>query len=166
MNRALVVLSLIGLLASGCARPEPAGLVASARFGVFFGGQIQQRKEIPLILDRAKQTQGFRIEFSQPLSTPVEVHWEIDMPGAGRRVRDIHGRIGKGRVTKLGQDTARAGLSRFDEELPFAPGASIGTWNIRVTVEDAVVIDRPFLVYDAAARRRAEREQASADDND
>ncbi len=167
MNRRVVLLSLVSwLLLFGCQqRPEHRGPVASARFGVFFGGQIQERKEIPLVMDRAKQSLGFRIEFSEPLPQPLAIRWELDMPGAGRRVRDAHGRIGKGRVTKLGEAKARMGLARFDQELPFTPGDSIGTWNVRVLVGDDVVIDRPFLVYDRAARRRAEREQkrASAD---
>jgi hypothetical protein len=166
MTRRVAFLALAASLSLlGCDRKKPRGPVASASFGVFFGGQIQERQEIPLVMDRAKQSLGFRVEFPEPLQQPRSIHWELDMPGAGRRVRDAQGRIGKGRLTKLGEAKARVGLARFDQELPFTPGDSIGTWNVRVLVDDEIVIDRPFLVYDRAARRRAERaqKQASAD---
>ena len=49
---------------------------------------------------------------------------------------------------------------RFDQLLPLDPGDPLGTWNIRVTFDERVVIDRPFLVYDAQARRRLEHQDA------
>jgi hypothetical protein len=85
------------------------------------------------------------------------------MPGNTRRARDAKGRRGAGRVVKTGQSEARAGQQRLEIELPFAPGDPLGTWNLRVTVAGEVVIDRPFLVYDPDARRRAEREHAKAE---
>jgi hypothetical protein len=133
---------------------KPAGLVEEAKFGVFYGGQIQDRREIPFELERSKQNHGFRIEFARELAEPVRVSWEIDMPGTGRRVRDRRGRIGAGRLVKLDEAHVPAGRTRFDQVLPFQPGDGLGTWNIRVIVKDEVVIDRPFLVYDAQARER------------
>ena len=142
---------LMGLFVAGCAEaPRRQGPVASAEFGIFFGGQVQERDELPFNLDRARQSQGFRLQFHAPLAEPLPVAWELDMPGAGRRR--------EGRVTKTGQAAARAGLSRLDQELPFEPGDPLGTWNVRVLVDGAPVIDRPFVVYDPAARRRARRE--------
>jgi hypothetical protein len=45
--------------------------------------------------------------------------------------------------------------------LPFSPDDPLGLWNIRVLVGDQVVIDRPFVVYDAIERAR--RREAAAD---
>lgn len=158
-------LALVALLAcAGCANePRPRGLVEQAEFGIFFGGQVQERDEIPFSLDRARQTQGIRIELHEPARTALPVRWELDMPGTTRRVRDAHGRRGKGRVVKTGSAELRPGQQRLDLELPFEPGDPLGTWNVRVTLAEQVVIDRPFLVYDAARRKRAER-QARADE--
>jgi hypothetical protein len=146
---------------SGCERTEERQeLVAHARFGVFYGGQVQQRQEIAFVLDRSKQKHGIRIDFVRPLPEPVRVSWELNMPGSSRRVRDRAGRVGRGRVVKLQQAVVPAGRTRFDQLLPFEPGDPLGTWNIRVLVEDRVVIDRPFLVFSEAARQRALRQDA------
>jgi len=138
--------------------PTEARLVERAQFGVFYGGQVQERKEIPFELDRAKQEHGFRIDFAQPLAEGITVSWEIDMPGSTRRVRDRRGRLGKGRLVKLGEAVVSAGRKRFDQLLPFQPGDPLGLWNIRVVLREQVLIDRPFLVYDARARKRALRD--------
>lgn len=156
--------SLMLLVLGACsedARPER--LVQSAEFGIFWGGQVQERDEIPFSLDRSKQVQGVRIELSAPSKAPLEVTWELDMPGTTRRVRDAQGRRGKGRVVKTGRTEMRAGQVELDLELPFEPGDPLGTWNVRVTVAGETVVDRPFLVYDAAARKRAKREQREAE---
>jgi hypothetical protein len=139
-------------------RPTGEKLVQSAQFGVFYGGQVQERKEIPFELDRSKQEHGFRIDFTRPLARDLEVSWEINMPGSTRRVRDRRGRLGRGRLVKLGEAVVVAGRKRFDKLLPFEPGDPLGLWNIRVVVHEQVLIDRPFLVYDARARKRARRD--------
>ena len=83
------------LLVVGCRdRSQPDQLVARAQFGIFFGGQLQERKEIPFELDRSKQKHGIRIEFTEPLRQATKISWELDMPGEGKRVRDETGRIG------------------------------------------------------------------------
>ncbi len=155
---------LLLLATLGCAEPneEPPRLVRQAEFGVFFGGQVQERREIPLEVDRTRQVQGFRLQFSGPLSEPLEVEWEIDMPGNARRVRDLKGRRGLGRRTVLGHATVPRGATRFDRELPFVPEDSPGMWNVRVIVGDGVVIDRPVLVFDPAQRRRVRQEERAA----
>lgn len=162
MTRAAALLALF--FATGCSEPaRPEGPVASAEFGVFWATQIQERDEIAFCLDRGKQRQGIRIDFRRPLAEPLDVSWELDMPGNTRRARDAKGRRGAGRVVKTGQAEARAGQERLEIELPFSPGDPLGTWNLRVTVAGEVVIDRPFLVYDADARRRARREHEKAE---
>ena len=144
---------LIALISLGCPdRSKPKQLVARAQFGIFFGGQVQERKKIPFVLDRSKQKHGIRIEFAEPLREKTHVSWEVDMPGEGRRVRDDKGRIGKGRVVKLSEAEVPAGRQVFEQVLPFSPGDPLGMWNIRVVVEDSVVIDRPFLVLSEERR--------------
>ncbi len=151
-------LALVAASASlSCGKAEPKGLIESAELGVFFGGEVQERDELPLMLDRAKQTQGFRIRFSQPLTHPVSVKWEIDMPGKGRRVRDTSGRRGYGRLVRLSEARARAGLSVFDQEIRFVPQDSPGTWNVRVRVDEVLALDRSIWVYSPSRRLRDQR---------
>ena len=124
---------ILASLSLACApQPDKPSQIRSAKFGIFFGGQIQERREIPRVLEASKQRQGFRLEFSKALSEPLTVSWEIDMPGAGRRVRDLAGRRRRGRITRLGQATVPQGRKRFDQELVFVPEDSAGTWNLRV----------------------------------
>jgi len=141
--------------------PAEQKLVQRAQFGIFYGGQVQERKEIPFELDRSKQEHGFRLDFAQPLREKAKVSWELDMPGSTRRVRDRRGRLGKGRLVQLGEAVVSAGRRRFDQVLPFQPGDPLGMWNLRVVARDQVVIDRPFLVYDAKARQRALRDSGT-----
>ncbi len=77
------------------------------------------------------------------------IRWEIDRPAPKNR----------GRQVSLDQASARAGATRFEQEVPFAPGDPLGTWNIRVTAGGEAAIDRPVLIYDAPARKRASREE-------
>jgi len=152
---ALVVVAATWLLGLGCEKRTPnPGLVAEAKFGVWFGGQIQEREEIPFELDQGKLRLGMRLDFARPLPREMVVRWELDMPGSSRRVRDRKGRIGKGRLVRIAEATVPAGRERFDQLVPFEPGDPLGTWNIRVTFDEHVVIDRAFLVFDEAARRR------------
>lgn len=144
-------------LASSCkppggAGPEPPPVLAE--FGIFYGGQVQERQQLPLSLDNTRQTQGFRLEASSPPRDAIEVRWELGMPGVGRRVTDSQGRRARPRKVKLGQARWRPGEAIFEQALPFTPGDPFGLWNIRVLVGSRVVLDRPFMVYDADARER------------
>lgn len=161
--RRRAALTALAALACACACEDDApdtGPVKDAKFGVFFGGQVQARKEIPFELDATKQTHGFRIEFREPLPAPLEVKWELDMPGSSKRVRDEKGRRGEGRITKIDSATARAGSTRFERTLRFEPGDPLGDWHVRVHVGERVAIDRDFTVYSEAARRRARERDA------
>jgi hypothetical protein len=134
------------ILCVGACDPEKnAGSTVTAKFGVFFGGQIQERDEIPFELDPAKQTQGFRVELGAPAEQALPVQWEIARPDPGGNSRF---------VTVLGDGKLPAGQRRFEHTLRFKPGDALGLWNVRVVLEDRVLIDRPFAVYDHAARRR------------
>jgi hypothetical protein len=150
---------LLLALGAGCrARTEePPRVVAT--FGIFFGGQIQERAELPLEVDRARQLQGFRIDMDPPPAEALTVHWELSLPAA-KRIVDEQGRQAPGRRTRTGQLSMRPGEPRLEQALPFASDDPLGLWNIRVLVGDRVVIDRPFAVYDAGQRAaaRARRE--------
>jgi hypothetical protein len=137
----------------GCQREKPPELVRRASFGIFFGGQVQEREDIPFELDRAKQMQGFRLDFSEPLAREVKIQWEIDRPAPGRRSAS---RKEPERIAEVGEAIARTGLSRFDQTIPFKPGDPLGSWKILVRADDKVVIDRKVVIYDAAVRVKDE----------
>jgi hypothetical protein len=147
-------------LAPSCT-PEPAE-TSSVRFGIFYGGQIQERSEIPFQLNRAVQQQGFALEFSRPLSRPATLNWELSRPGPLPKT-GVPLAEASARVTELGGATLLEGQRRFEQALTFRPGDPLGLWNIRVVVDDRVLLDRPFTVYDADARRRARAESRVPD---
>jgi hypothetical protein len=133
----------------------------SAEFGIFYGGQVQERDELPLELDRTRQLQGFRLQLDPAPQRPLEVRWELGRPGVGRALPDSQGRRARPRKVQLGQARWRPGEGLFEQTLPFSPGDPVGLWNMRVLLDGQVVIERPFLVYDAA--QRSQRLSAHAD---
>jgi hypothetical protein len=152
-SRILVFLAGLG---AGC-RPteELAGPVRSAEFGVFFGGQVQERDEIPFELDRARQSQGFRLEFTEALNQPVELHWEIHKPPSSAAPKG---------VVELGQTRVAAGQTRYEHALVLQPGDPLGVWNVRVLVDERPVLDRAVSFYDVARRKRAVAERRAQKD--
>lgn len=144
---ALLGATLLAIYACSCRKAPPAPLVARAEFGVFFGGQVQEREAIPFQLDRSKLSFGFRIDFSEPLERPVKVAWELERPAIGRAARRPDDRI-----AELSEASARIGQKRFDQVLAFQPGDPLGTWTIRIDVDSARVVDRSFRVYDPHVR--------------
>jgi len=156
--RAAVALAALAVACERPPTPKPE-LVARATFGVFFGGQVEERRDIPFELDTSKQTQGFRIEFANRLASDVEVAWTIDLPGSAApqktaKVKILHPPEAH-RKKISGKATVPAGLSRFDQMIAFEPGDPLGLWNARVVVQGKVVVDRPFEVYDRGERTRA-----------
>lgn len=156
MTRRLWLLaSAWGLMACSSQKGKPDPLVERAAFGVFFGGQIQDRKEIPFELDPAKQQQGIRIDFRQPLAKSVPVAWEIARPVSAKAAKAD---AGADRVVEVGETSARVGEARLDVPLSFRQGQVLGTWQVRVKVEARVVLDREVLVFDQRERRERERD--------
>jgi hypothetical protein len=152
------------LLLAACAAPSNAAVPGiHAEFGIFYGGQVQERDEIPLSLDAARQRQGFRLTHTPPPAEPLEVRWELGKPGQGRRVPDSQGRRARPRPVQLGRAHFRAGEPVFEQTLPFASDDPLGLWNIRVLVGDRVVLERPFVVYDPVERERREKAAVEAD---
>lgn len=134
-----------------------------AEFGIFYGGQVQERQELAFEVDGTRQTQGFRLQMPSAAREAVEVRWEVGMPGEGRRTPDSQGRRARPRKVELGQARWRPGETVFEQALPFAPGDPLGLWNIRVLVGRDVVLDRPFFVYDPAQRERYLRASRARD---
>jgi hypothetical protein len=146
----------LGLAVLSCTHPsDPDPLVERATFGVFFGGQIQDRKELPFELDPAKQQQGIRIDFRAPLARSVNVAWEIARPVSAKAAKAD---AGVEHVVEVGDIAARVGEARLDVPISFRQGQVLGTWHVRVKVDTRVVIDRDVLVFDARERQGRERE--------
>ena len=145
----LLVLSLLGCQS----KPEADPLVERAAFGVFFGGQIQDRKELPFELDPAKQSCGIRVDFREPLARSVPLSWEIARP---LREKASKTDAGVDRVTEIGEAAARVGERRLDVPVLFRQGQVLGSWHVRVKVDGRAVIDRDVLVFDPRERRERE----------
>jgi hypothetical protein len=134
---------------------------ATAQFGVFFGGQLQRREELPFVLDASKQRQGFRVEMNEPLRAPTALEWELSRPA--RRAGNQAFAEPVGRVTELGKAELQSGQRRFEHDVVFKPGDPLGLWNIRVVLQGRVLLDRPFTVYDSQQRQAARRRTALPD---
>ena len=149
MKRGLLALSLCLL---GC-RAEPDPLIERAAFGVFFGGQIQDRKELPFELDQTKQRCGIRIDFRAPLARSVPVAWEIARPLSSKASKPS---AAADQVVEVGEVAARVGETRLDVPLALRQGQVLGTWHVRVKVDGRAVIERDVLVFDPRERRERE----------
>lgn len=122
------LLAAIGL---GCSPPPDEQV--TGELGLFYGGQIQQR-EVVQLGKGALPTFGFRIVFPSASSKAHRIEWEVVRPGPAAR-----------RVTELGSVDLPPGRLRLDHKIPLNQGGAFGTWNVRVTVDDQLVIDRATL---------------------
>ncbi len=145
---------VLALCLLGCqSKPERDPLVERAAFGVFFGGQIQDRKELAFELDPSKQSCGIRVDFREPLTRSDEVGWEIARPLSAKASKAD---AGPDRVTEVGEAAARVGERRLDVPVLLRPGQVLGSWHVRVKVDERTVIDRDVLVFDPRERRERE----------
>jgi len=122
----------------GCEKPSEAPAV-DAKFGIFFGGQVQERDELPLVLDRTRQSHGIRLDFREPPERALRVAWEIEKPGVSK-LED------GGKLVEYGETKARVGEQRLEIPLAFRPTDRAGPWRVRVTVAEHGVLDRAFRV--------------------
>lgn len=137
-RRALVAASIGLVLGAGCRERAKRGHV-TARFGVLFGGQIQEREEIPLVLDRSRLALVARVEWAEPPETAERVHWELAQP-VNPKDADA------GAIVAYGDIRARPGEPVLDVPLAFKPGDKPGAWSVRVDVDGRTVLERPFRV--------------------
>ena len=153
MKRAGWAFLFCAVAAAGCAEPRrEATKDPVASFGAFFGGQIQERREIPFELDRGKLALGFRIDFPAPLPEDVRVEWLISPPPPTGKPRATS-RAAEPRAAS--SDVARAGETRFERTTPLEAGDPLGMWNARVIAGGKVLVDRPFEVFDPVIRAKA-----------
>lgn len=136
-------LLVAALVASGC-HGTPQAEPVHARFGVFFGGQVQEREEIPLIVDRARQSIGIRLEFDSAPAVSERVSWELEKPRATKSGASL------GSVVDYGEARTRAGEPVLDVPLTFRDGDRPGPWRVRVALEGKNVLDRAFKVIPAS----------------
>lgn len=120
----------------GCERAAPS-VVKEAEFGVFFGGQVQELKQLPKELDPARQRYGFRLTFAAPLTRDIPVAWEISLPPTDKSAP---------RPALVGEATAKSGHTVLDVPLTFRPSDPLGEWHAKVVADGQVVIDREFSV--------------------
>ncbi len=140
---ALLLLVSAGL-SGACERRNSASTFdITARAGVFFGGQLQNRTEWPLMLDAAHQIQGFRLDFRHVLRRPAHVAWEVIRPSAQSKK---HGMLHTETVTSTFDATAPADTNRFDQLIPFSETDRPGVWKLRVFVDGVVVMDKSVQV--------------------
>ena len=119
-RRALVVGAALSLvLGTACRKREKTERV-TAHFGVLFGGQIQEREEIPLILDRSRLALVVRVEWAEPPATAERVHWELAQPASPKDAD-------AGSIVAYGDARARPGEPTLDVPLAFKPGDKSST---------------------------------------
>ena len=137
-----LVAAIIGLVA-GCNKHESSSVRVNAKAGLFYGGQIQNRTEWPLILDATRQTQGFRIEFVQPLSKPSQVHWEVTRVIARSKKRST---VPDDSSSPVSNVVVPAGSQRFDQVISFSDSDRPGDWKLKVDVDGVTVLDKTIHV--------------------
>lgn len=137
-RRVLPCLALLVALTTGC-RKDGAPPPIRAEFGVFFGGQVQEREEIELRRGGSGLVHGIRLDFADPPDRALSVTWELEKP-------DPAAKGGDGKLVEYGKVSSRAGEPRLDIPLAFKPGDRTGTWHVKASVEGVVVLDREFQV--------------------
>ena len=89
-------LALLGLALAACQAPgDPEAPGLEAKFGVFYGGQVQELDDIPLSLDSARQRQGFRLELTPPPELYRQFGGDMGL-GGGPDLQPDGGRVGAG----------------------------------------------------------------------
>jgi hypothetical protein len=142
--------ALLLTLAMACQRGTPSD-VQEAEFGVFFGGQVQELKEIAKELEPGRQQHGFRLTFRAPLAEDVPVAWELSLPATDK---------GGPRAALVGQATAKAGQSVLELPLTFRPTDPLGSWHAKLTAAGKIVVDRDFQLIAPPPQKSAPKSLA------
>jgi len=147
-SRDMRVVLWVLLFCGWSCKPEastPESNRVEAKFGLFFGGQIQQRLELPFELDSSRQAQGFQLMFREPVKRPTQLEWTLDYPTTRAGPR---GPSNAPRAARIERATLPIGADRFEQSLVLRPTDVPGTYNIRVLVDGEIVMDRPFLLVE------------------
>lgn len=143
MKRRAALAAWLALCAFACQGGK--GDNVEAEFGVFFGGQVQELKELPKELDPGRQQHGFRLTFRSAPAKDVAVSWELSLPATDK---------GGPRGALVGRATAKAGQSVLDIPLAFRPTDPLGSWHAKLTADGQIVVDRDFQVIAATPQKK------------
>ena len=140
-----VIVLYLDCFANACGtRGATSSGSVKAQAGIFFGGQIQNRAEWPLVLDQTRQTQGFRVDFGQVLKEPAHVTWDIVRPTLRQK---RHGDP----ATSSFDATVPPGTDRFDQAIPFTDSDRPGEWKLHVFVNGVSALDRSITIVSKPA---------------
>lgn len=136
-RRVARALTLGAFLAATCCDGGAEDHRPQGELGVFYGGEVQRLQE--LVVDPVNAPNfGFRLQFPEreaPPNTAWDVRWEVVRPGPlGRRIKQVD-------RTEVPRER-----DRLDQLIAIAPEDPVGTYNVRVTVDDQLVIDRAVVV--------------------
>jgi hypothetical protein len=131
----------LALLCTGCPNRRQDPDLERVEFGVLFGGDIQDRKVIPLELDSARQELALRVTFVAPLSRERVVSWELERPSSQRSADG-----GMLFAAELGEIKAGPGERRAEAKVAFRRGDLPGTWRLHVRLDGRSVLERAFTV--------------------
>jgi hypothetical protein len=143
----LAALALGATLLAGCRNSNVDPEVERVEFGVPFGGDIQDRTQIPLDLEGREL--ALKVTFRAPLTRERSLSWELERP-TNSRASDggmlFSAELGEARVLR-GERSAEAKFSLRRGDLP-------GPWRIRVRLEGRTLLERRFEVTEPAAREK------------
>lgn len=139
------VLSLALLVA--CRNPAPDSEVERVEFGVPFGGDIQDRKRIPLDLEGHEL--ALKVTFREPLASERVMTWELERPTNSRGSDG-----GALFAAELGEAKVRRGERSAEAKLALRRGDLPGPWRIRVRLDGRTLLDRRFDVTEPVAREK------------
>lgn len=143
--RRFFAVALFALWAEGCrARSDDAEL-ERVEFGVLFGGDIQDRAEIPLVFDAAQQELALRVRFREAQRRERVVTFELERPTAQRSLDG-----GTSYAAQLGEIRTLPGERRAEAKLGFRRGDLPGTWRLLVRLDGRLVLERKFTVVEPA----------------
>ncbi len=149
------VLTLLAALGVVACTPQATPTQPTVELGVFYGGQIQRRQRIALQFDRSQQLQGFRVSFPQPTQVEQRLSWEVDKPiRTGRSAKPE-------RVVELGEAQLRAGTRRVDQPLFFGATDALGSWTVRVQLDDRQIFEQRIEIVGLDAPLEAPTQDAA-----
>ncbi len=129
--------------AGGCqrwtGREQPREI--QAKFGVFFGSEIQDRRVLARPKGVSRETVGFRLALSPALTRAGTLRWQLELPGPRRASGAL-----SPRVERHGTALLASGSDRYDQTLPLELTDPEGTYNLRLWLDETVILERPFRV--------------------